>query len=99
MGELHEYGRLVVRIRNPLTPMAQRQAYHLRRHEIGPLCFPPLTNVKVLAITYGEKVCHVGMVLFNFHVVNEPTVALATDRLDGDWIAILSLDNRPSNVL
>src|SRR5712691_8738077 len=27
MGELHEYGRLVVRVRNPLTTMAQRQAY------------------------------------------------------------------------
>src|SRR6266571_3738836 len=32
MGELHEYGRLVVRVRNPLTTMAQRQAYHVRRH-------------------------------------------------------------------
>src|SRR5205807_7398616 len=84
MGELHEYSRLVVSVRNSLTTMAQRQAHHLRRHEISSLHLPPLTNVKVLAITYSEKVCQVGMVLFNFHVVNEPAVALATDRLDRD---------------
>src|SRR5206468_1997717 len=49
-GELHEYGRLVVRIRDPLTAMAQRQAYHIRRHKISSLHLPPLTNVKVLAV-------------------------------------------------
>src|SRR5205807_1564230 len=47
--ELHEYRRLVVSVRNPLTTMAQRQAHHVRRHEISSLHLPSLTDVKVLA--------------------------------------------------
>jgi hypothetical protein len=30
--------------------MAQRQAYHVRRHEIGSFHFSPLANIKVLAV-------------------------------------------------
>src|SRR5437867_12754662 len=54
-GELHEYRRLVVRIRDPLTTMAQRQAYHIRRHKISSLHLPPLTNIKVLAVARSEE--------------------------------------------
>src|SRR5712664_4373490 len=53
--ELHENSGLVVSVRNPLTPMAQRQADHVRRHKIGSFHFPSLTDVKVLAVATVVK--------------------------------------------
>src|SRR2546425_10587102 len=50
MGELHEYGRLVVRVRNTLTTMAQREAYYMRGHQVCSFNLSPLANVKVLTV-------------------------------------------------
>src|SRR5438093_12180710 len=69
--------------------MAQRQAYHVRRHKIGALCLPPLTNIKVLAIR-AEPItatCSNGEYFRPWHVVD---YGLLFDRVNmsGDHFSI-----------
>src|SRR5205807_3314613 len=48
--ELHEYRRLIIRIRKTLTTMTHSQARNLRRHHVRPLNLTPLAYVEVLAV-------------------------------------------------
>src|SRR2546426_7744779 len=50
MSELHEYRRLIIRIRKTLTTMTHSQRRDLRRHHVRPFDLPSLADVKVLAI-------------------------------------------------
>src|SRR2546426_2502741 len=55
VGELHKDRRLVVSVSNPMTTMAQRQAHHIRRHQVCSLHLPPLANVMILAVATVVK--------------------------------------------
>src|SRR2546428_6529409 len=82
MCELHEYSRLIVRIGETLTAMAQSQRRNLGWHHICSLHFPPLAYVEVLAVRaepvtsrrgYGEylRARHVmsnGLLLYRINV-------------------------------
>src|SRR5216683_7595931 len=81
--ELHEYRRLIVRVGKTLTTVANSQCRNLRGHHIRPLHFPPLTDVKVLAVRaepvtsrscYGENL-RAGHVMCDWLLLNRINVS------------------------